>query len=290
MTDEELFALRSRLLLGLERRVEAVADDQIAPLARRLLGLPDRAIRRHRVLELLIESCDALGYELIRWLWLASLDHDQRARSVLLDLTTSRPLVEALGYDKARRLYGRARAAEEEDIGRLFLSTPSHRAAYHDADVDENEKLAYTSLGRRKALARGQDRMVLDRLLFDRHPAVIRNLLRNPRLVERDAVRIAAMRPTAPAVIQELYRSNRWITRYPVKKAIAFNPYSPLDIAVGLLPHLARQDLRSLSRSNVVDPELKAAARRLLEVAERRWREAREERYGMRSPDDGGTE
>lgn len=276
MNGDDLDAARGLLLQRLEQRLEILGEDEIGRLVRRLLGLPDRAIRRHRVMALLLDGCDALGYLLIRWLWHASAEHDVRARAVLLDLTTSRPFVEALGYDKARRLYGRARAAGEDDIAKLFLTAPVQHGVYGGGpNIDENEKLAYTSLGRRKALARGQDRMALDRLLFDRHPLVMRILLRNPRVVERDAVKIAAMRPNSPAVIQEVYRSSRWITRYSVKKAIAFNPYSPVDIAVGLLPHLPHQDLREIVRSGVVDPQVKQAALRLIEASDQRWQEAR---------------
>ena len=59
------------------------------------------------------------------------------------------------------------------------------------------------TLGERKSLARRPDRAMLDRLLHDPHPDVIRRLLRNPRLTEDDVVRLAARRPGRPEVLVE---------------------------------------------------------------------------------------
>ncbi len=229
----------------------------------RWAGLSERQHRRHKIVELLSNSCDKLGVLAIRWLWESS--NKQLAREILLDLMTSRPLTEVLGYAKVQRLYLHARADGDPEISRLFLAAPAALLRGQEPqEGDENEKMASVALGLRKSYARGRDRMRLDRLLHDRNPSVIRLLLQNPRVVERDVIKIAARRPTQPEIIQEIYRSARWIARYHVKKALVFNPYTPVDIAMPLLPYLMRPDLRELARLPNIEYEIRMAARKVL--------------------------
>ncbi len=265
MPDPWLPAEQDRLLGLLRTHLSRRATSELGPMLRRLSSLSDRNMRQHRIVEILDTSCDLMSFLVIRWLWDAARERDPLAREVLLDMVTARPLTETLGYDKVRVLYALARQHGAEDICRLFLSPAAADEPLRVKGVEvENRAMHDTSLGMRKAYARGHDRFKLDRLLFDLNPAVIRNLLRNPRVIERDVVRIAALRPTNGAVIHEVYRSARWITRYPVKKAIVFNPHSPVDIAMALLPHMLRQDLRDVARSSKLGAEVKQAARVML--------------------------
>ena len=117
----------------------------------------------------------------------------------------------------------------------------------------------------RRSAARSKDRLLLDRLLHDRNPAVIQNLLDNRRLVERDVVRIAAMRPTNPDVLSALARHARWSANYRVRKALACNPYTPRPLAIRLLPSLLVQDLRLALQSVDLDPAVEEEVRRLLD-------------------------
>ena len=285
MIDPELSAARRSLLSQLEGRLDELAEDQLAVLVRRITTLRDRELRRLKLTRLIGGSCDRLGHQILRWLWHCRADDDPLAREMLLELLTTRPLSESLGYDKVRDLYARCHVDGPAEMGRLFLTPPApRRPGMLHGDVTENEKMVSVSLGLRKAHARGRDRFKLDRLRFDRNPAVIRNLLRNPRVVERDVVHVAAQRPTNPECLAEVYRSPRWIGRYAVKKAIAFNPWAPMDIVMALMPHLLRQDLRDLSRSKVSDEQLRVAARELLKA--RTCRPA----ATSGDPEDGGGE
>ena len=120
------------------------------------------------------------------------------------------------------------------------------------------------SLGWRKKLARSNDRMKLDRLIFDQNASVTRLLLDNPRIVERDVVRIAAMRPTNPDCLVAVFQSRKWRNRYTVKVALACNPYSPIDVALACLPQLMRQNLRYVAENEKLAAELRQAASELL--------------------------
>jgi hypothetical protein len=289
MIDPWLAAARRGLMSLLDAHLDDRADRELEPLIRRVTTISDRELRRMKISRLIQDTSPRLGFLVMRWLWESRDDDDPTAREMLLDLVTTRPLIDSLGYERTRRLYTFAQREGPAEMGRLFLSKgvvagPGHR---RDSQA-ENEKMVSISLGLRKAYARGRDRFKLDRLRFDRNPAVIRNLLRNPRVVEGDVIRVAAQRPTNPACLVEVYRSTRWISRYPLKKALAFNPYTPLDIVVALMPHLLRQDLRDLSRSKVADEQIRLAAGEMLGSRERTGRRAGKSPSRVGGGGDGG--
>ncbi|HEY6879173.1 MAG TPA: hypothetical protein VI299_14200 [Polyangiales bacterium] len=122
-----------------------------------------------------------------------------------------------------------------------------------------SEKGRPLSLGERKSLARRRDRELIGRALRDPHPDVVRVLLDNPALTELDVVRLCAQRPVAPEALLHVFRHPRWIVRYRVRAAIAFNPYTPESIAVQLLPHLTPSDLRAVARSAELSERIREA-------------------------------
>ena len=65
------------------------------------------------------------------------------------------------------------------------------------------------TLGERKSLARTHDRSLIQRVVRDPHPDVIRILLDNPSLTEEDVGRVCAQRGrTTPNVLQTVYRAS----------------------------------------------------------------------------------
>ena len=61
------------------------------------------------------------------------------------------------------------------------------------------------TLGERRTLARSADRNVLTRLLTDPDPGVISILLGNPKVLERDVLRIASGQPNLAEVLSEVF-------------------------------------------------------------------------------------
>jgi len=119
------------------------------------------------------------------------------------------------------------------------------------------------SLGERKSIARKNDRNLIARALRDPHPDVIRILLGNPALTEPDVVRLCARRPVSTEVLREVFKSPRWIVRYPIKVAMVLNPYTPLDVALQLAPHLTAPDSRRVLEAEDLADELREACRRV---------------------------
>lgn len=120
------------------------------------------------------------------------------------------------------------------------------------------------SLGERKALARRPTRASLDKLAADPHPAVIRALLANAKLVEDDVVRLAARRPALPEVLAEVARTPRWAHRVRVRMAIVLNPDTPFHVAAPFLVLLMRPQLKEVLEASYLSDALRSAARELL--------------------------
>lgn len=114
------------------------------------------------------------------------------------------------------------------------------------------------TLGERKSLARKPDREMMDRLLRDPHPDVIRQLLANPKLTEDDVLTLAARRPVRPDVLTQIARSTKWVHRARIRIALVLNPDTPLDIAAPLVGLLMRHELRLVATSTTVPPAVRA--------------------------------
>lgn len=125
------------------------------------------------------------------------------------------------------------------------------------------------TLGERKSLARTHDRSLIQRVVRDPHPDVIRILLDNPSLTEEDVVRVCAARPNDPNVLQTVYRHRRWVVRYRPRNAIVRNPDTPLDTALLLAPLLRQGELKEAATSSELAPALRLSCRSILELRAR---------------------
>jgi hypothetical protein len=119
------------------------------------------------------------------------------------------------------------------------------------------------TLGERKSLARAAPRDTIDRLLRDPEPHVIRLLLRNPRLLERDVIFLASRRPIVPEIAREILDNARWSARYRIRRALALNPSLPDAMALRLLPQLAAQHLGEIAVDPALSPMRRRAAHQL---------------------------
>lgn len=243
--------LRDRLALQLEE------------LERHVGALPERAMRR----ALIAARVEAMGdSELVGMLTLlVSRVSEGRpgARVLLIELALDESVIATLSYERKAAAYALASRVGAQGVARMFLSAQPRENLTAEEAMQDNEHLSLP-LGLRRTAARTTNRFLLDRLVHDRDPRVIAMLLDNPRVVERDVVRIAAMRPTQPDVLAALARHARWSSNYRVRKALACNPYTPRPTAMRLLPGLLVQDLRLALQTASLDPLVEDEMRRLL--------------------------
>jgi hypothetical protein len=152
-----------------------------------------------------------------------------------------------------------------EEVADLFETGPAVKELDADAAARSDAKAFTQSLGHLKQQARlTRDPDVLSRLATVSEPSVVRNALLNPRLTEPLVVRMAARRPARPEPLLEIWKSPRWSTRHAVRRALAFNPYLPLEVGAKIIPLLNVADLTELARDTSVHPSLREQASRLL--------------------------
>jgi hypothetical protein len=246
----------------------APAQSDLKPwdeLIRKLRALPEPAMRR----EVLIEQFGRMDPPQVLALLPALRRGMARRRPACLDVLGAvheailSAHQQAPLYELLAEVYRLAREAGEESVARLLIIARPQRGPLPAKDVPGDLEMSRLALGQRKYLARGHNRLKLDRLLYDPEPAVLRNLLRNPSLVEQDVIRLAARRP-ARDEIQRVIHGSRWCARYRVKLALCCNPYTPTEIALKLLGFLQRRDLLMIKRDEGLHPLVREEARHLL--------------------------
>lgn len=107
-------------------------------------------------------------------------------------------------------------------------------------------------------LRRHEIAMQIDRLGRRPDRAVLRVLLCDRSVRDRDVVNIAARRPTTAPIVAELLAHLGWMARLSVRIALVENPFTPTRIALLLLPTCSSR-LRSLAKANV-HPRLRELA------------------------------
>ena len=207
---------------------------------------------------------------------------EEAAREVLLSI------VDALNAPESAELVQRLR---EEAVGTSLLSLerlvrhplggagslgaePTKAEAPRDERLPDYGRGRPLTLGERKSLARRPDRSLMDRLFSDPHPDVIRGLLRNPKVIEEDVIRLAARRPGRAEILTEIARSPRWVHRARVRLALLLNPSTPVALAAPITGLLVRQELKLVAESTHVADGVRALC---LEHLERRPPSERED-------------
>lgn len=251
-------AVLERLAIAKEDTLES--DLLIDGWLRKFRGVAERTFRRTVLREGLDGFDDASLIAILHRLEARAHNGEADCRWMCTELAVTPSVVSELPYARRTELYAAARDAGYREVAARFLGARRHPTAKKPV---ENPHVELTP-GERTSAARTTDRLLIDRLLHDRDPRVIRALLDNPRVVERDVIKIAALRPTAPEVLTTIANHDRWSQNYRVRKSLAFNPCSPTPLARQLLRTLLRQDLLALRDSGALAPELRADANLLL--------------------------
>ncbi len=151
--------------------------------------------------------------------------------------------------DRVQRLREEAAGRALASLERLLRIRPPEGARddtrddTREAPVPDYGAGRTLTLGERKSLARKPDRDMVEKLLLDPHPEVIRRVLVNPRMTEDLVLRLATRRTCPGEVLAEIARFPRWSTRSRIRLALVLNPALPEDIAARLVSLLLRQEL-----------------------------------------------
>lgn len=252
--------------MGSDRALEEV-HAELGRLERKLGHVGERAMRRELLLERLEAGSADEAYALLH----AALHRSERAaprlpilRDTLLEVLREGGARRPLPYGLARELYARAAEDGDAELQRL-LRSPDALERMEEPGAALPPDMGELPLGVRRALARGSDRARLERLLLDADPVVMRHLLENPRVTEADVVRVAARRPVAETSLREIARSPRWCVRPRVRRALARNPFAPVDVAARMMAALPAPELRAIRADGTLHAETRRHAAAELE-------------------------
>ncbi len=160
---------------------------------------------------------------------------------------------------------------EQDEVTYVFTEGSAVMRYEADAAARADAKLFTLPLGVLKSRARlTTNPDELSRLAVASNAAVIREVLKNPRLTEDLVVRIAARRPARPEPLEEIWRAPRWNTQPAIRRALVFNPYLPPEVGVKIVPTLGPADLRLLAADRQVHLSIRELAGRLSASAARR--------------------
>lgn len=237
-------------------------EPELAELASRLEALAEGAMRREVVMESLLARDPAEAAARLRVVLHhrpgSSPDLEAVRRAVLDALFLGGPSG-PLSYEGRAALYAEADRHGDEPLKRL-LRTPAAASEMENPASALHRSVADLPLGTRRALAKGLDRGLLEKLLLDPDAVVIEHLLQNPRILEADVVRIAARRPIPATTLGVIARHPRFGTRPRVRAALARNPYTPSDVALHALPSLSQRELREVAGDAHLHPDTRAQA------------------------------
>lgn len=149
-------------------------------------------------------------------------------------------------------------------ISRLFTEFEPHKQGVSGYEEEEFIRMERLSLGERRSLSKSQLKKNIDMLLSDPDPVVIGNLLNNPRITEREVLKIASKRPNSGRILKLVALHPKWSKRYEVAKAVSLNPYTPPRISIALVEKMLSQDLLSISEDNTIHPEVRETAKEVL--------------------------
>lgn len=235
--------------------------DEATRLARKLAALPEPAMRAHVLTEYILNG-QPPGVVSV----LADIHLRGRAGGPPFDVAmlalASVLGSEALGYELHARLYSEAKEQGQQVLARLFLS--SRAADGKEVDYSQAGPPRELTLGHRKWQARDTRREVLEKLMRNPEAEVMSNLLLNPRITERDIVAVASRRPLDPAILLHVFESPRWIARYPIKRTLLLNPYTPTEVALRLLSFMTQADLKLVGSLSSLDGVVREAAADML--------------------------
>jgi len=111
------------------------------------------------------------------------------------------------------------------------------------------------------ALKGGRDERML--LIRDSCKVVQRAVLQSPQLTEREVESFAGMTSLGEEALRLIATNRKYRKNYNIPRALMFNPKTPIDVSLHILPTVNAQDLKLLTTSKNIPDALRTGATRL---------------------------
>lgn len=104
-----------------------------------------------------------------------------------------------------------------------------------------------------------------ERMLLIRDPCrvVQRAVLQSPQLSDREVESFAGMASLGEEALRLIAVNRKYRKNYAIVRALMFNPKTPLEVTLHMLPNIAAKDLKFLTGNKNIPDTLRTAANRL---------------------------
>ena len=156
--------------------------------------------------------------------------------------------LKAIGVQLAGPEIGREAPAPDEDDSKHGVSGDAY---VRIGMMNTHQRVMAALIGSR------EERLILAR---DRSQLVVRAVMASPKMNEADVEHIAGMRSVNEECLRIIGQKGRWLRRYGVLHNLAFNPRTPVGLAMQLLGRLSVRDLALLGRDRNVSSVVRRMA------------------------------
>jgi hypothetical protein len=163
-------------------------------------------------------------------------------------------------------------ADQHQQLEELLREDLDDEAAFRDAAESEPDLAKRVTLIQKLSRMRIVERVTMalkgnreERMALVRDPCKVvqRAVLQSPRITEREIEGFAGMANVSDEVLRAISLMRKYAKNYTVTRNLIFNPKTPIDVSLHLLPLINIQDLKALANSKNVPETVHSGALRL---------------------------
>lgn len=203
-------------------------------------------------------------------------DHVEALRGELIMEPTDEPLpsdelfAETIAEDRALAAGADAREVTDET---MEAATPDGGAP--PASIGKKFVPLHARIGKMKKSEKIRLAMVGDAaaralLVRDHNKTVAAAAVQSPRMTDADAVNVAKSRQVSEDVLRYVGKKRDFVANYEVKKALVFNPKTPLSISMNLITYLRDDEVKVIAKGKGIPQAMKSAAMQILKKREKK--------------------
>lgn len=156
-----------------------------------------------------------------------------------------------------------ATASYEKEHG----TTNSAKAG--EPEVEERSKnmqamIQKMSVSQKVRLAMVGDANVRNQLIRDPKKIVALAVLKSPRITEGEVTKFAGLKSLPEDLMTTMCRNRNWTKDYATRRALVFNPKTPITFAMTFLRTLSAKDVKDASGSREVSQTIQRTAKRMI--------------------------
>ena len=161
---------------------------------------------------------------------------------------------------------------QRQQLDELLREDLHDEAAFKDAAEAESDPTKRQTLIQRLSKMRIVERVTLafkgnkeERMALVRDPCKVvqRSVLQSPRVTEREVEGFAAMTNVSEEVLRGISMMRKYARNYAITRNLTFNPKTPVDVSLHLIPQMNPADLKTLANSKNVPDVVRTSALRL---------------------------